>query len=157
MPGPTMNREDSRIRAARAYDLHLAGRTWQEVADACGFASRGAAQLAVKRHIERNPIDGSPIAQKKSADRLGLVVKMLFAVAADAREAGEPAVAIAAGRAIGETEERRNRLLGLNAPARSEVSVRPDRAFLEAWWSRLKSLPPGAVQRQLPVVDAEVL
>ena len=56
-----MSRLNSWLRAEKALELRGRGRTWQEIADALGFRSRGAAQLAVTRHAKRTALEsGSP-------------------------------------------------------------------------------------------------
>ena len=152
-----MRRADSRVRAAEASDLRACLRTWQEIADVLGYASRGAAKLAVERYRARNRPESAAEARRTSVDRTEIVMRALIERFAAAKYRGDDQALVLLAREIRGADVELAKLQGLNAPARSEVSVRPDRAFLEAWWSRLKSMPPGAVQRQLPVVDAEVV
>lgn len=50
-----MNRQGSNQRAEKAWQLHIAGRTWREVAEVTGFKSPQSAQKAAMAWLKKNP------------------------------------------------------------------------------------------------------
>ena len=52
MPASTAQRAKTAERRKRAIDMHLAGHTWQTIADKLGYATRGAAQKDVARALQ---------------------------------------------------------------------------------------------------------
>lgn len=120
---PTMNRQDSRARAEEAFRLRAVGRTWAEISAALGYRSRGAAQLAVRRLMDRTPPETSQQARAQASEGLRITKSVLFATLADAKLRGDSQAVVASAKAIADMIEKDARLNGLHAPARTEVDV----------------------------------
>lgn len=120
---PTMNRQDSRARAEEAFRLRAVGRTWAEISQTLGYRSRGAAQLAVRRHLERNAPESPEAARRSASEGLRITKSVLFATLADARRSGDSQAVVSTAKAIADMIEKDARLNGLHAPARTEVDV----------------------------------
>lgn len=54
MPASRARRAATSERRAKAIAMHIAGADWQAIADALGYASRGAAHTDVTRALEAN-------------------------------------------------------------------------------------------------------
>lgn len=65
--------EEPRDRRARALELHLAGASYQAIADALGYASRGSAHDAVQKALE----DLAPDASQFEATAIARIDAML--------------------------------------------------------------------------------
>jgi hypothetical protein len=156
-----MNREDSRRRAERAWRLRCVGRTWQEVADAEGFHSRRAAQLAVQRHLAREIPESPEQARCAASDGLRITRSILFASLAQAKKDGDTQAVVAVARAITDNIDRQAKLLGLHVPVAQQVDVRVHQsasAILDRAEAELLALvPPQPRPAVLPVLDAEAV
>jgi cob(I)alamin adenosyltransferase len=150
---PVMNRQDSYARAARAARLRGAGRTWDEIARAEGFATRHGALAAVRRHQQREA--GSPDNDRHDADEgLRVVQSMLFATMAEAHQQGDVNATLAAAKAVADTITKRVSLKGLAVPQRQEVAVQVQHsatAILDRAEADLLALA------QPDAIDAEVI
>ncbi|MGD1282061.1 hypothetical protein ACKUUI_02270 [Mycobacterium seoulense] len=120
---PTMNRQDSRARAEEAFRLRAVGRTWAEISATLGYRSRGAAQLAVRRLMDRTPPETAEQARAQASEGLRITKSVLFAELAAAKQRGDSQGLVAAAKAIADMIEKDARLNGLHAPQRTEVDV----------------------------------
>lgn len=154
---PIGPRKDAQKRAADAYKLRCAGRTWDEIARVTNFKSHASACNAVKAHIARMPAEDQELARAFSAGTYRLVVAQLFEVAARARETGKPHTAVQALQAAADAQAKHDQLTGLNVmvPTKVEISVSAA-AVLERAEQELLAI--AATQASvLPVMDAEVV
>lgn len=120
---PVMPHRDSRARAEQAFRLHSLGYTWQAVADHLGYRSRGAAQLAVKRHLERMPSESVEGARKSATERLQISATILAERVFEARERGDDDRLTALLRELRNTTTEMAKLNGLHAPQAVSVDV----------------------------------
>jgi len=102
-------------RQARALELRKAGATFQQIADQLGYANRAAARNAVMRALQS--IIGEP-AQELRQLELERLDAMMLGLWPRARKGDEAAV----DRVL-KIMERRAKLLGLDTPARTDVTV----------------------------------
>jgi hypothetical protein len=161
-----MNRQDSRARAEQAFRLRAVGRSWQEIANALGYRSRGAAQLAAKRLLDRNAPESNEAARRSASEGLRITMATLFTTLSDARERRDDQTVISAARAIGDTVDKITRLNGLLVPVAQQVDVtvtQTPAAIIDRMESDLLALAAQHQQQhrqhQLPgnVIDAEVI
>lgn len=160
---PQGHRADARKRASQAYNLRCMGRGWQEIADATGYKSAGAAFTAVKGHIERMPAEDQEISRAYSAGSYRLVIAQLHEIVAKAKAMNKPHTAVQALQAISEVQDKHDRLIGLTvAPStKVEVTVTSAVAVLDRAEEQLLAIagqqPQAAIAASLPVLDAEVV
>jgi len=105
-------------RRAKAIGLRLAGRDWESIAAALGYASRGAACTDVTRALASNLADvaaGAADLRALEAARLDTLQEAIWPEGL----AGN----LQAAHMILRLMERRARLLGLDAPVRAAVDV----------------------------------
>jgi hypothetical protein len=154
-----MNREDSRRRAERAYRLRVVGRTWAEIADSEGFASRRSAQVAVARHLDRERPESVADARRMAADGLRITRSILFASLAHAKQAGDTQAVVAVARALTDNIDKQAKLLGLAVPQQVDITVSASAsAILDKAEAELLALLPAQPHRAvLDVLDAEVI
>lgn len=100
-------------KAAQALALRKTGATYDQIAGALGYASRGAAHRAVQRLLKAHEVEGVEELRKLEDSRLD---EMLFAIYKAARGGDLGAI-----DRILRIMERRAKLLGLDMPALSEV------------------------------------
>jgi hypothetical protein len=158
-----MNRQDSRSRAEEAFRLRAVGRTWAEISATLGYRSRGAAQLAVRRLMDRTPPETAEHARAQASEGLRITKSVLFAELAAAKCRGDSQGLVAAAKAIADMIERDARLNGLHAPQRTEVDMKVS-ADPAAIIDRLESELLALVARREPqtalgggnIIDAEV-
>lgn len=108
-------------RDAEAYQLHLSGLTYQQIADQNGWQTRGAALKAVRRAIADTYRLPHAEAVTVEQDRLDMLTCTFAGLAADPGQ--DARTIITAGLALLRVSESRRRLLGLDAPARQRVEV----------------------------------
>jgi hypothetical protein len=145
------SRRDTRARAERAAKLRGCGYAWQAIADAEGFRSRQAAQIAVERHYAREqPAAG--LSRRSLCEGLMLVKQTLFEGLADAKKSGVAASVIEHSREIRSVTDQLAKLDGLHAPQKVDVNVRHTTSELIDQYrdALLASLEDG-------VIDAEVV
>lgn len=158
-----MNRQDSRARAEEAFRLRAVGRTWAEISRTLGYRSRGAAQLAVKRLMDRTPPETAEHARAQASEGLRITKSVLFAEMAAAKQRGDSQAVVSAAKAIADTIEKDARLNGLHAPQRTEVDVNVStdpRAVIDRLETELLALvaqrePRAAIGGN--VIEAEVV
>ncbi len=148
--GPKGPHYDARIKAERAFQLHSVGRTWDEVARETGYASRGAAQTAVKRLLDRTPKEDTEAARRSALESLRITSSILFARFADAATRQDDAAVVALNGALHRNRDQVAKFLGLYAPAQVDVTVSTSPAeILDRAEAELLALVP-------PVIDAEI-
>lgn len=146
---PTMNRQDSRARAEEAFRLRAVGRTWAEISDRLNYRSRGAAQLAVRRLMERTPPESVEHARAKADESLRITQSVLFGRLAVAAQSGDDDTIAKMAKEIRATTAERSKLAGAYAPERQQVDItvtQTPAAIIE-----------DARRRLLDIVDAEVV
>ena len=134
-------------KAQRALDLRLAGKSFDAIAKALGYASRSGAFMAVDELIKARVADateGADELRRLELERLDVMAAGLWPSASK----GNPA---AVDRML-KIQERRAKLLGLDAPAKQEVSG-PDGGAIqidarEQLMGRLSSLIERAATRR---------
>lgn len=114
----TKGRLDRRLaahqRQLRALELRLAGVTYQQIADELAYAGRQGAYKAVESALKLTLQEPAEALRRLSSERLDRATLAIWrAVSAGDLRAIETMLRI---------EARRARLLGLDAPARSELS-----------------------------------
>lgn len=157
-----MNRQDSRARAEEAFRLRAVGRTWAEISQTLGYRSRGAAQLAVRRLMDRTPPETAEQARAQASEGLRITKSVLFATLADARRSGDSQAVVSTAKAIADMIEKDARLNGLHSPVKTEVDVNVsadpaviiDRLETELLALVAQRPPPAAISGK--VIDAEV-
>jgi hypothetical protein len=120
---PTMNRQDSRARGEEAFRLRAVGRTWAEISITLGYRSRGAAQLAVRRLMDRTPPETPEAARRSASEGLRITKSILFATLADASQRGDSLAVVAVAKAIGDVIDKDVRLNGFHVQAAQRVDV----------------------------------
>ncbi|MCH9730622.1 MAG: hypothetical protein K0U84_13275 [Actinomycetia bacterium] len=152
------NRQDTRRRAERAASLKALGRTWQEIADTLGYRSRQAAQQAVERLDNRTPPLNAEMLRRQEDEELRIRRAVLHEQFHEARRMRDIDNLVTLNRELDRISTRRAKLLGLDAPERSEVDITVQQsatAILDRAESELLAL----AQRQPPrleVIDAEI-
>ena len=144
------SRIESRRRAERALALHAVGKTWQQVADTCGYRSRQAAQVAVRRLDTRVRPENIEALRRSEDEELRIRRELFHDELAAAKANNDTETMLALSRELDRIAARRARLLGLDVPVRTEldITVRQTPAAIIA----------DARERLLAsVVDAEVV
>lgn len=114
-------------RIGTAIELYRDGHTWDEVAQVCGYASRGAAHSAVttylRRNVDQNVMDLRAIEGRRfDADELRL--RQIIATSTDEK------MVIRAIEARTRLSARRARLFGLDAPLNVTLDLTAAQALL---------------------------
>lgn len=147
--GQQMTLRDSRARQEKAFLLRATGRSWREVAEAVGYKSVGAAQLAVKRHCARADFDPPETCRQeliRSARMTSADLHDRFA-AAIAREDDDTAAMI--NRELCRNRDQLAKLQDSYPVQRSELDV--------TLRGSASAIIAEARERLLSVVDAEVV
>ncbi|MCF6386534.1 hypothetical protein L2K20_06085 [Mycobacterium sp. MBM] len=142
-----MSRQSSRTRAESAFQLHAAGRTWQEIADTLGFKSRQAAQQAVKRLHARHPPASPESVRRSSTESLRILRAILFERVADAKRRGDDQTLIGLHRELTRNVSETAKLAGAYAPEEINLNVKQSATQIIA----------EAERQLLAVIDAEVV
>lgn len=135
---------ESRERAEKAHVLRAVGFSWNEIATHLGYRSHGAAQTAVKRHRQRNPL---PDAEETLTNVMALRTKRTIdgeSLLEAAKASGDLSGWAGIHRALTAQDIDTLKLHGLHAPERHLVAVAPVDAI-----TRLRG-------ELLDVLDAEV-
>lgn len=147
--GHQMTLRESHARQERAFLVRATGRSWKEVAEAVGYASVGAAQLAVKRHCARADFDSPETSRHeliRSARMTSADLHDRFA-AAVAREDDDTAAMI--NRELCRNRDQLAKLQGAYPTQRAEVDVTVS--------GSVSAIIREARERLLSVVDGEVI
>lgn len=118
-----MSRQDSRAREEHAFHLRAVGRTYEEIAEVCGFGSRSAAHSAVQRYEKRQPAPNAEGVRRMSDEGLRLVSSVLFERFADAKVREDNKDIVMLSKEIREVGAERSKLAGAYAPKQSELTV----------------------------------
>ncbi|KZS75909.1 hypothetical protein A4G26_22235 [Mycobacterium kansasii] len=88
--GQVMPLAESRARAEQAFVMREVGmQSWSKIRDALGFKSVGAAQLAVKRYRERNPLPNAEAARAGIVERKRVTLGAALRSLAESQKAGD--------------------------------------------------------------------
>ena len=121
-------------REKKCIELRRAGATYDEIATTLGYAASGVARDAYLRALKRTLVDaGAPEARDAELDRLERLQRSwwLPALSGDER----------AARVVLSVMDRRAKLLGLDAPIKSEIKVEQvDAASIDAEVARLVAM-----------------
>jgi hypothetical protein len=141
MSTPTARRAEVAARRAKAVALRSQGQTWQAIADALGYADRAAAHKDVTRALDANRAELAETTEHHRAlalERLDAlsratvtVLERLHVVVSHGRiirdDDGKPlrddGPELAAVARLIDIEQRRARLLGLDAPQRLDATT----------------------------------
>lgn len=146
--GQVMPLADSRARAEQAFVMREVGmQSWSKIRDALGFKSVGAAQLAVKRYRDRNPLPNAEAARAGIVERKRVTLGAALRSLAESQKAGDHQSVARLIDVITRADAELARLYGLNAPDKLDVTVTQTPAAIIA----------EARTRLLEVVDAEVI
>ncbi len=157
-----MTREDSRRRAERAHRLRALGRTWQEIADAEGFQSRGAARTAVARYTSTEPAESAEEVRRSASETLRITRSILLGRVASATQRGDDQTLVTLAREVHRNLDQWARLAGAYAPTTQQVDVTvstsPQEIIAETE-RRLLTLAAERQQQQLPanIIEGEVI
>ncbi len=162
---PTMNRQDSRSRAEEAFRLRACGRTWAEISQSLGFKSRGAAQLAVKRLMDRTPAETPGQARAKADESLRILQTVLLGPLAEATRRGDDETLTKVAKELRANVTERAKMAGAYAPQRAEVDVNVTAdpiAMLDRMESELLAVlaqrpPQHQLPTAAPILEAEVI
>jgi hypothetical protein len=110
----TPKRLAARERSRRAYELRVAGASFDRIADTLDFADESGARKAVAAFVERLERETVDQARYLELDRLD---RMLIAITEQIRKGHLGAI----DRAL-KIMERRSKLLGLDAPTKTDVT-----------------------------------
>ncbi len=157
-----MTLEASRARAEQAFVMREVGmQSWSKIRDALGFRSVGAAQLAVKRYRERNPLPNAEAARAGIVERKRVTLGTALSSLAQAKQAGDHQVVARLIDVITRADAELARLYGLNAPEQVDVTVTTDpRAVIDRLEAELLALVSGRQPQTAlggNVIEAEVI
>jgi hypothetical protein len=170
MPGPTkgMLRRDSRQRAAVASALRADHRSWREVARALGYRSVGAAQAAVKAHLDREYRQPHEQTVWEQIEAVKLRQRVLGDQLATATLEGDVDRIVMLNKELARNGDQLAKLTGTYAPDRQRVDVSVDatpsavsaqwlRQITEAAAAAVHGGQPAALASAAEVIDAEVI
>jgi hypothetical protein len=154
---PDRPRQDSRTRAEEALSLRACGHTWAAISTRLGYRSRGAAQWAVHRLLDKTPPETPGQARAKADESLRITQSILFTRLAVAVKADNDDLVTRMAREIRSTVSERAKLVGAYAPSQVDVTVHETTAaILERAMRELEALPATTVSSR-PVLEAEVI
>lgn len=113
---------EAKVRAAKALEMRLEGRTFDEIAESLGYSGRSGAHAAVTASLKAIIREPAEALLKLNLERLD----KMFTVAYLNAQAGDVNAIAACMRIM----ERQARLLGLDAPERKEVTGKGGRPLL---------------------------
>ncbi|WP_138996811.1 hypothetical protein [Rhodococcus zopfii] len=121
MTGNNVPQPADRVRAQQCLDRRLQGQTWQEIADAEGYADRSGARRAVERLLDRT---GAELVEEyREVENARL----------DALQAAHWSAAIGgdikSAELVLKVSAQRARLLGLNRPERVSIEATTSEDF----------------------------
>ncbi|MFE1515703.1 hypothetical protein ACFW9I_02540 [[Kitasatospora] papulosa] len=134
-------------RDAEAARLRARGLTYQQIADELGWTSRGDAHHAVQRALEATVKEAADEVRAIELDRLDTLYRAALAVlerqhvtvsngrvvSLNEEPLPDDGPVLAAIDRLLKIQERRSKLLGLDAPSKAAISITPDRlAAIEA-------------------------
>jgi hypothetical protein len=113
MPAQQMTRADAQQRASLAAKLRVEGRTWEQIAETCGFLDASNAHRSVRSFYADMPQPDVDDARREVWER----TQWLWGKAVEDIEEGKPGAITAGVRVL----ERFSKLSGIDAPSRLEV------------------------------------
>jgi len=159
------NRLDARHRAEQAARMNATGATWQEIADHLGYRSRQAAQVAVKRLLDKTPPETVTQARAKHDTALQLLQRNDFTRYLDALERKDDDTALRYSKELRGIVTERAKMAGAYAPQRAEVDVNVTTdatAIIDRMESELLAVlaqrpPQTQLPTAAPILEAEVI
>ena len=141
---------DSRARAERVFLMRSIGQQpWSKIRDELGFKSVGAAQMAYRRYLRRNPVPDSKSVLAEILERKRALTEQAIAALVKAQKAGDFQAVAGLIRAVTQSDAELARLFGLSQQAQTTVNV------------TVKQMPSEIIAeaqaRLLAVIDAEVV
>ncbi|AQT78305.1 hypothetical protein B1R94_02225 [Mycolicibacterium litorale] len=169
-PGPPGGpRQNSRDRAAKAFNLRCKGWTWRDIATELGYRSHAGAITAVRQHLARQPTEDQAILKAYTAGSYQLTLQRLQRLADKAETAEDFTASATIARAIGDLTDKHAKLTGQYVePDKPDVEVNvtvgltPAAVIGEARSNLLaiaaaRRAQMPAIAPPAPVVDAEVV
>lgn len=140
---------ESRARAERVFVMRAVGcQPWSKIRDELGFQSVGAAQMAYRRFLARNPVPDGKTALAEIIERKRVTTGSALAALARAQAAGDHQMVATLVGVISRSDAELAKLYGLSHQNVSvDVNVTTDAAAVIA----------EARTRLLDIVDAEVV
>lgn len=120
---PVMSLRESRARAEHAYQLRAIGRSWRQVAGELGYKSVGAAQLAVKRHEQRQDPITPETSRRSLIESARVTTAVLFDRFAAAAEREDDRTLVMLNGEIARNRDQLAKLTGAYMPVQSEVDL----------------------------------
>ena len=105
-------------RRARAMELRLAGRTYEQIANELGYQSKGGAYNAVKRALKDTLQEPAEALRTAELERLDRILAKLWAVVEDMDTAAPTTTQLRTIDRILRIMERRAQYLGLDDPVK---------------------------------------
>ncbi len=138
---------ESRARAEQAFIMREIGmKSWRQVRDALGFKSIGAAQMAVKRYRERNPLPSADAAMAGIVERKRVTIGSAIKSLAEAQRSSDHQAVARLVDVITRADAELARLYGLSSDTLN-VNVTQTPAAIIA----------DTRERLLAAVDAEIV
>lgn len=139
---------ESRARAEQVFVMRAVGcQPWSKIRDNLGYKSVGAAQMAYRRFLARNPVPDGKTALAEIIERKRVTTGSALAALAQAQKAGDHQMVAQLIGVITRSDAELAKLYGLNAPEQVNVNVT----------QTLPELIADTRQRMLEVLDAEVV
>lgn len=116
---------ESRNRAERVFLMRAVGQQpWSRIRDELGFGSVGAAQMAYRRYLKRHPVPDSENILAEILERKRAMTEQAITALGKAQKAGDLQAVANLVRAVTQSDAELARMFGLNAPVKSEITVR---------------------------------
>ncbi|WP_374025601.1 hypothetical protein [Mycobacterium sp. HNNTM2301] len=139
--------------------------TWDEIAAALGFRSRGAARTAVKRYLDRTAPETPEEARRFLLEDARYDARVLREGQEAAATRGDDETVLAYTKARTANRDQRAKLSGAFAPTNVNVSVDTAPSAVGAEWLRqvaaraaaVSGGQPAALASAAEVIDAEVI
>ena len=97
---------DSRSRAERVFLMRAVGQQpWSKIRDELGFKSVGAAQMAYRRYIKRNPVPDNKSVLAEILERKRSLTEQAITALGKAQKAGDLQAVAALVRAITQSDD----------------------------------------------------
>jgi hypothetical protein len=138
---------ESRSRAERVFLMRAVGQQpWSKIRDTLGFGSVGAAQMAYRRYLKRNPVPDSKSVLAEILERKRALTEQAIAALTKAQNAGDFQSVAALIRTVTQSDAELARMFGLSQQT-VNVTIKQSPSEIIA----------EAQARLLAVIDAEVI
>jgi Zn-dependent M32 family carboxypeptidase len=138
---------ESRSRAERVFLMRAVGQQpWSKIRDELGFGSVGAAQMAHRRYLKRNPVPDSKSVLAEILERKRALTEQAIAALTKAQNAGDFQSVAALIRTVTQSDAELARMFGLSQQT-VNVTIKQSPSEIIA----------EAQARLLAVIDAEVI